>query len=271
MPKLFHSHSFRVPIKVEFDYGFKQPFNRQRLPIITLFRRGNLMKKKLLKLSLALALAGTSTILHAEVNINAGKEKAASCISCHGENGNSMVPTFPKLAQQHSSYLVKQLRAFKDGTRKDSMMSAMALGLSNEDIEDIAAYYAGQKISANALPVLNTDDDDEKPATPDAKKTTDNKDPVQALIAQGSDLYRNGDLNRAVSACIACHGPLGEGNKPAAFPALRSQHADYLIKTLTDFKSGARSNNPENMMHMIAKKMTDAEIKAVAYHISMMK
>ena len=221
------------------------------------------MKKKLLKLSLALALAGTSTILHAEVNINAGKEKAASCISCHGENGNSMVPTFPKLAQQHSSYLVKQLRAFKDGSRKDPMMSAMAMGLSDEDMEDIAAYYAAEKISANALPVVD-DDDDAKPAA-------DAKDPVQELIAQGSDLYRNGDLNRAVSACIACHGPLGEGNKPAAFPALRSQHADYLIKALTDFKSGARSNNPENMMHMIAKKMTDAEIKAVAYHISMMK
>jgi len=221
------------------------------------------MKKKLLKLSLALAVAGASTILHAEVNINAGKEKAASCVSCHGENGNSMVSTFPKLAQQHASYLVKQLRAFKDGSRKDPMMSAMAMGLSDADMEDIAAYYAAQKISANTLPVL--DDDDDKPATKDAK------DPVQELIAQGSDLYRNGDLNRAVSACIACHGPFGEGNKPAAFPALRSQHADYLIKTLTDFKSGARSNNPENMMHMIAKKMTDAEIKAVAYHISMMK
>lgn len=222
------------------------------------------MKKKLLKLSFALALVGASTILHAEVNINAGKEKAASCISCHGENGNSMVPTFPKLAQQHSSYLVKQLRAFKDGSRKDPMMSAMAMGLSDDDMEDVAAYYAAQKISANALPVVDDDDDDAKPAT-------DAKDPVQELIAQGSDLYRNGDLKRAVSACIACHGPLGEGNKPAAFPALRSQHADYLVKALTDFKSGARSNNPENMMHMIAKKMTDAEIKAVAYHISMMK
>ena len=95
--------------------------------------------------------------------------------------------------------------------------------------------------------------------------------PLQTLIAQGSDLYRNGDLTREVSACIACHGPFGEGNKPAAFPLLKSQHADYLIKTLTDFKTDARSNNPENMMHMIAKKMTDEEIKAVSYRISMMK
>ena len=219
------------------------------------------MKKKLLALSLALAFTSTSGILHAEGSINAGKEKAASCISCHGDNGNSMVSTFPKLAQQHSSYLIKQLQAFKTGARKNPMMTAIASGLSDEDMADIAAYYAAQEISANDLPVLD-DDEDEK---------SDSKVTIQSIIAQGSDLYRNGDLPREVSACIACHGPLGEGNKPAAFPALRSQHADYLIKTLTDFKTDTRSNNPENMMHMIAKKMTDDEIKAVSYRISMMK
>ncbi|MFA5016399.1 MAG: c-type cytochrome [Methylobacter sp.] len=220
------------------------------------------MKKKLQVLSISLALASATSILHAEGNINAGKQKSASCTSCHGDDGNSMVATFPKLAQQHSSYLVKQLHAFKDGSRNDPMMSAMALALTDEDITDISAYYATQKISENALPVLDTDDDNEKPA---------GKKDVQALIAQGSDLYRNGDLKSEVSACIACHGPFGEGNKPASFPALKSQHADYLIKALTDFKSGARSNNPENIMYMIAKKMTDEEIKAVSYRISMMK
>jgi cytochrome c553 len=138
--------------------------------------------------------------------------------------------------------------------------------LSDEDIADLAAYYASRRISANELPVPD-EDEEEKPAAETEKK----EDPVQTLIAQGSDLYRNGDLKRKVSACIACHGPFGEGNKPAAFPALKSQHADYLIKALKDFKSGARSNNPENMMHMIAKKMTDEEIKAVSYRISMMK
>jgi len=220
------------------------------------------MKKKLQVLSISLALASATSILHAEGNINAGKQKSASCTSCHGDDGNSMVATFPKLAQQHSSYLVKQLHAFKDGSRNDPMMSAMALALTDEDITDISAYYATQKISENALPVLDSDDDNEKPA---------GKKDVQALIAQGSDLYRNGDLKSEVSACNACHGPFGEGNKPASFPALKSQHADYLIKALTDFKSGARSNNPENIMYMIAKKMTDEEIKAVSYRISMMK
>jgi cytochrome c553 len=221
------------------------------------------MKKKLQVLSVCLALTSASSILHAQGNINAGKQKSTPCASCHGEDGNSMVATFPKLAQQHSSYLKQQLHAFKDGSRNDPMMSPMALALTDEDIADISAYYATQKISENALPVLEPADDDQKPA--------DSKTTIEDIIAQGSNLYRNGDIPNEVSACIACHGPLGEGNKPAGFPALRSQHADYLIKTLTDFKSDSRSNNPDNMMHMIAKKMTDKEIKAVAYRISMMK
>jgi len=226
------------------------------------------MKKKLLAVSISLALTSASSILHAEGNIAAGKEKAASCASCHGENGNSMVSTFPKLAQQHSSYLQKQLHAFKDGTRNDPMMSAMALALTDEDMVDISAYYAAQKISENTLPVMDSANEEKEPA---AEKTTDSKDTMSDIIAQGSNLYRNGDLASEVSACIACHGSSGEGNKPASFPALKSQHADYLIKALNDFKSGARSNNPENIMHMIAKKMTAEEIKAVSYRISMMK
>jgi cytochrome c553 len=225
--------------------------------------KGNSMKKKLLALSIALAFTSTTGILHAEDSINAGKEKSEACVSCHGDNGNSIVSTFPKLAEQHSSYLIKQLQAFKSGDRKNPMMSAIASGLSEEDMVDIATYYADQKISSNELPILNQ--------TQDEDKNSNSKVDIQTIIAQGADLYRNGDLTREVSACIACHGPLGEGNKPAAFPALKSQHADYLIQTLTDFKSGARTSNPDNMMHMIAKKMTDEEIKALSYRISMMK
>jgi cytochrome c553 len=221
------------------------------------------MKKKLQVLSISLALASATSILHAEGNINAGKEKSAACSSCHGDDGNSMVATFPKLAQQHSSYLAQQLHAFKDGTRNDPMMSPMAKSLSDDDIADISAYYSAQKVSENASPALPPADEDEKPAG--------KKDDIQAVIAQGSDLYRNGNLQSEVSACIACHGPFGEGNKPASFPALKSQHADYLIKALSDFKSGSRSNNPDNIMHMIAKKMTEEEIQAVSYRISMMK
>ena len=231
------------------------------------------MKKNWLALSLAwaLALSGTAPILHAEDNgaagnSAAGKGKASSCGGCHGENGNSAMPTFPKLAQQHSSYLLNQLHAFKGGNRNDPVMSPMAMALSDANILDIAAYYSAQHISANPAPKLPPDEDSD--AATDEKKA---KETIQALLAQGSNLYRNGNLTSEVSACIACHGPSGEGNKPAAFPSLRSQHADYLIKTLTDFKSGARSNNVDNMMVMIAKKMSDEEIKAVSYHISTMK
>lgn len=229
------------------------------------------MKKNWLVFSIALAISGTAPILHAEDtvatgNSAAGKGKASSCAGCHGENGNSAVATFPKLAQQHSSYLVKQLQAFKGGSRNDPVMSPMAMALNDTDMLDIAAYYSAQNISANPAPTLPPDEDAD--VASDDKKA---KETMQALLAQGSNLYRNGNLTSEVSACIACHGSSGEGNKPAAFPALRSQHADYLIKSLTDFKSGARSHNVDNMMHMIAKKMSGEEIKAVSYYISTMQ
>jgi len=232
------------------------------------------MIKKLLTVSISLALSAASVAVYAEGNAKQGKTQAASCAGCHGEDGNSMVSSFPKLAGQHQSYLIKQLQAFKDGNRNAPMMAPLAMGLTSDTIENIAAYYAEQKIGANAMPVLESDDDEDEDGMDEAarkaaaeKKQTE----LDELMALGSDLYRNGNLERKVSACIACHGPYGEGNKPAAFPALRSQHADYLIKSLTDYKNGARQNNSENMMRMIATKMTDKEIKAVSYHISMMK
>ena len=148
------------------------------------------------------------------------------------------------------------------------MMAPLAMGLDNKAIEDIAAYYASNTITSNKLPVLESDDDEDE----DSEKSADDKKAeLDELLALGSNLYRNGDLKRKVSACIACHGPSGEGNKPSSFPALQGQHADYLIKSLTDFKSGTRTNNADSMMHLIAKKMTDKEIQAVSYHISMIK
>jgi cytochrome c553 len=215
------------------------------------------MYKKSLAFALTALLSGQ---IHAETShtdsVNAGKQKTASCVSCHGEHGNSTMPMFPKLAQQNSAYLVSQLKAFKDGTRKDPMMATIAMTLTDNDMVDIANYYEAQK---------------ESPEPEETFDSAEERAEHEELVKLGGDLYRNGDLKREVSACIACHGPYGEGNKPAGFPQLRSQHKGYLIKALTDFKSGNRSNNNENMMHMIAVKMTDAEIKAVANRISMMK
>ena len=230
--------------------------------------QGDMMIKKLLVLSISLAFSAAPNLVHAEGNISLGKTKAASCAGCHGEDGNSMASIYPKLAGQHAGYIALQLQAFKDNTRNAPMMAPYAMGLDNESIEDIAAFYASNKITANDLPVIESDDDDEDESEKSAEEKAAE---LKSLLALGSDLYRNGDLETEVSACIACHGPFGEGNKPASFPALKGQHADYLIKALTDFKKGARSNNSDNMMHMITKKMTDKEIQAVSYHISMMK
>lgn len=226
------------------------------------------MIKKLLTVSISVALLSGAGLVNAQGNPSAGKTKAASCAGCHGEDGNSAMPGFPKLAGQHQAYLVKQLQAFKGGSRLAPMMAPLALGLENADMQDIAAYYSANKISANPAPTLPvSDDDDDAPAKTDEQKKAE----LANLIARGSDLYRNGNLASGVSACIACHGPHAEGNKPAAYPNLHSQHADYLAKTLTDFKTGARTKNPENMMNMIAVKMSEQDIKAVSLYISTLK
>lgn len=225
------------------------------------------MIKKLLIASITLAL--TTSVNTASAEGNSGKVKAAACAGCHGEDGNSQMPGFPKLANQHKGYLVKQLQAFKNGTRISPMMAPLAASLDNQSIEEISEYYAANKISSNPAPVLPASDDEDDDAAP--KTDEQKKAELQKLIAQGSDLYRNGHISSAISACVACHGPFGEGNKPAAFPALHSQHADYIIKTLGDFKNGTRTKSKENTMHMIASKMSDEEIKAVAYYISTIK
>jgi cytochrome c553 len=232
------------------------------------------MKKSLLALSVSIALLNITGIAQAKTdsaattNVAAGKAKSASCAGCHGEDGNSMMPLFPKLADQNEEYLVQQMEAFKDGTRTDAVMGAMVAGLSTQDMRDIAAFYEQQKVTQNTLPPLELDDEDEEDGDESVAEVTDN----DTLAAKEQvAVNKQTAQEREISACIACHGPYGEGNKPAAFPALQGQHAEYLIKTLTDFKNNVRSNNPENMMHMIAHKMTEEEIKGIAYHVSVME
>ncbi len=244
---------------VEFGYYIVYLYNQ---PELTLIPQGTMMIKKIIVLSISLAF---STFALAEGSASAGKNKSASCASCHGDNGNSMVSTFPKLAGQHENYLIRQLQDFKDGFRNAPMMVPLAMALSDQDVDDIAAYYATQKITQNQRPILMNDDDD------DEESEKDNSEEIDELLALGSDLYRNGNLSSEVSACIACHGPSGEGNEPAEFPSLRGQHADYLIKALSDFKKGSRNKSNDKIMQMIATKMTDEEIQAVSFHISMKK
>ena len=196
--------------------------------------------KTLIAVIAMVALTGVSV---AAGNANAGKAKAVSCGGCHGADGNSANPSWPKLAGQHAGYIAKQLADFKAGKkRSDPLMGGQVAGLSSQDMADLAAYYAKQTGSQGAA----------------SKK----------LAAAGAKLYRGGNKKKGVAACIACHGPTGAGNPAANFPKLSGQHAAYVEKAMKDFRSGARSNDMNKMMRNIAEKMSDKEIKAVASYIS---
>ena len=187
-----------------------------------------------------LGLAMFTNVLAAG-DIDAGKTKAAMCAACHGTDGNSAAPNFPKLAGQHPEYTVKQLREFKSGERQDATMNGMAAALSDQDMADLGAFYAAQDPSVGKA--------------------------AQDKVELGETVYRAGNAASGVSACAACHGPGGNGNPMAKFPSLSGQHAEYTALQLKNFRAGARANDAGSMMRGIAKKMTDAEIEAVAQYI----
>ncbi len=190
----------------------------------------------------ALLAAGFVSGAHGAGSADAGKGKAAACGGCHGADGNSLVPNFPKLAGQHAAYLSKQLKDFKSGARKDPTMAPMAAPLSDQDIEDLAAYFSSQTLN---------------PGKGDPE-----------LVKLGEKLYRGGNRDTGVAACIACHGPAGAGNPAANYPKIGGQQNLYVVKALNDFKSGARSNDANKMMRSIAAKMSAEEIKAVAEYVA---
>jgi cytochrome c553 len=197
--------------------------------------------KKSLAIAVASALLSCSITALAAGDVAAGKQKSAACVACHNADGNSTNPQWPKLAGQHADYLVKQLNDFKGGNRANPIMSGMAAPLSQQDMEDLAAYFSTQKITAGQA------------------------DP--ALVPVGEQIFRGGNLASGVAACAACHGPNGAGNPQAGFPALAGQHAEYIETQLRAFRSMERANDAGQMMRNIAMKMTDAEIKAVASYI----
>ena len=192
---------------------------------------------------IALSMTVASTGVSAAGNAKAGKAKAVSCAGCHGVDGNSANPAWPKLAGQSADYIAKQLADFKSGKkRSDALMAGQVANLSSQDMADLGAYFAAKTGSQGAA----------------SKK----------LAAAGAKLYRGGNKKKGVAACIACHGPTGAGNPAAKFPMLSGQHAPYIEKAMKDFRSGARANDMNKMMQNIAEKMSDKEIKAVASYIS---
>jgi cytochrome c553 len=174
----------------------------------------------------------------------AGGNRAAACFACHGPGGNGAVnPEWPKLAGQHSSYIVEQLGAFKGGQRKNPVMMGQAAALSDEDMKNLAAFFATQK------PVPGV-------ASKDA-------------VATAQVLYRAGDAARGIPACAACHGPTGAGNAAAQFPRIGGQNSAYAANQLKSYKSGERgAQGKGQMMSAIASKLSDQEVQALASYIS---
>jgi len=183
-------------------------------------------------------LALLSLTVFAEGDPVAGKEKSQTCAACHGVDGNSTTPMWPKLAGQHETYIVKQLIDFKSGARENAQMSPMAVPLTDQDIEDLAAYYASQEVKMGKA------------------------DP--AAVELGQKVYRAGNIEAGVPACMACHGPTGRGNPAAGYPSLSGQHAEYTKNQLNAFRQDVRSNDKNEVMRTIVDRMTDDEISTVA-------
>jgi cytochrome c553 len=200
-----------------------------------------MMKKMLLTAVIGMTLA-MSTSLMAAGNVAAGKSKAMMCAACHGADGNSPSDMFPKLAGQGEAYLVKQLTEFKSGVRSNAVMAPMVAALSEQDMADIAAYYSSKTITPGAV--------------------------SEDLAVAGQQIFRAGNKESGLPACMACHGPNGAGVPAAKWPALSGQHSAYVEAQLKSFAAGTRSNDPNSMMRDIASKMTAEEMTAVAAYVA---
>ena len=183
----------------------------------------------------------------------AGKLKTASCAGCHAEDGNSAIASFPKISGLGEKYLTAQLRHIKAGERVIVEMTGLLDYMSDQDLQDIAAYYNSKNIQISG-----------------AKEITlvGINDP-QEVLELGENLYRAGNLKTGVAACIACHSPSGKGNGPAGYPALGGQYAEYTEKQLLAYRNGLRNSGANaKIMQGVAKALSDKEIKALANYIS---
>lgn len=206
------------------------------------------MKKPATLLCLTLSLAAVSFAAERPVgDAAAGKNEAATCVACHGADGNGPAP-FPKLAGQGEKYLYKQLQEIRDGERVVPTMIGQVDDMSDQQLADIAAYFSSQDATGGQT------------------------DP--ALLELGAKIYRSGVAERNVAACIACHSPSGQGNAPGGFPALAGQHAQYVADQLRAYRKGyedpaGRTNDGEaKIMRSVAFALSDKEIEAVSSYVS---
>lgn len=203
---------------------------------------------KYLRASVLLVTVLSTPVLAQGVQADAAKGQsiaAGVCVACHGADGNSPIPVNPVLAGQFREYLFKQLRNYKSGDRQNAIMNGIAAGLSEQDMRDVAAYYASQK--------------PQQGAARDAK-----------LAGAGQQLYRGGNAANGIAACAGCHSPSG-GGIPIQYPRLKGQHADYTIAQLKAFRAGERANDENGMMRGVAQRMTDQDMTAVAEYLQGLK
>ena len=184
---------------------------------------------------------GWMSFAYAAGDAASGQGKVAVCSGCHGADGNSMIPSFPKLAGQGEVYLVNQLKDIRDGARNVPQMMGILTGRTDQDLADMAAFYSTQKVTVGAT-------------NPD-------------LLDLGRQIYRAGIAKKGVAACTACHSPTGAGNAQAGFPAVGGQHADYLISQLKAYRTETRTNGQAKLMQQVAALLSDKEIEAVASYM----
>ncbi|MGO2074426.1 MAG: c-type cytochrome [Pseudoalteromonas sp.] len=206
------------------------------------------MKKIALSLTILLGALSASNATAFDGDVNAGKEKSATCAACHGPDGNAPVNIYPKIAGQHADYIYKQLTEFKLGMtsggkegRMEPVMSGMAMPLSDQDMKDLAAYFSSLNMSEGATP--------------------------ENVVEAGSMLFKAGDVERGIPSCAACHGPRGNGSSLANFPKIAFQHPEYIKSQLEKFREGTRNNDHNEMMQDIAAKLTDKDIEVLSKYL----
>ena len=178
-----------------------------------------------------------------EGDAEAGRAKAVVCGACHGIDGNSVNPEWPNLAGQHARYSYEQLMAFRSGDRANALLTGQAMALSEDDMRNLSVYFEAQAPAARAVP--------------DA-----------SLVDKGEAIYRGGIRDKGVAACIACHGPTGQGNPAANYPVVAGQYQVYAAKQLRDYASGARkSDGTTRVMRDIASRLSEDEIVAVTTYV----
>jgi cytochrome c553 len=210
------------------------------------------MKKSFLSI-ICLLVTFTANQALAAGDAAAGESKVAMCAGCHGSDGNSMVASFPKLAGIGEKYITQQLRMVKSGERVIVEMTGILNGSSDQDLQDMAAYYDSktrQTSGAQDITLVGI------------------SNPEEAL-GYGENVYRGGNLKTGVAACTGCHSPSGNGNGPAGYPGLGGQHAAYIEKQLLAYRRGERASGGNAIiMQGVAANLSDKEIKAVANYIS---